>query len=1365
MKKKITKITAILLVLALAVGLVAGLTRKKADAALSSSISEQAKVKILEIVPHKAYAELGYLIQGQEPIADYLYEKNTDPNADYPYITYKQPDNPQVMLKKNEATYSSFSATELSWLKSNFNNLGFVWDEEGQEFDNTNMMLDSALGPTVSIADISEQEYFKYIQVDTVLATELDALIAADPTFYWQYDLVYLATQQHWGITYQVYNMFTGDNVANNIAYSPSNDMSWKAAYELFLANKLDGIPLVIDATGSTQSYNLNVGKLALMVRQCSYPYFQTYVLPHLDTNTGAVSGSMNWSAETLRNQSWWPSGYNYNNCEELGILDKAPMWQDVLLDENVWVYRGTSAIIGAEFEKKASDTNDSMKVILDTYPDIYERGYLPGQITHGDVFRYLLNLHPSEELTRTAYVLEIQPISFFEFVTHEYKDASGATQKAYAPVYDASGKLLNGNTDMLKMILRHMGYLPTDKSLSNLRVEALCTSAFNALKLDLNNYEYIHIGAKLGPDPSKPYLNLDRNDDSLDGLYYTAEGDVIVAKDKLTGLFASDYDAASQNASKNTGSYNSGKIYNWLFNERTDISAADLASNPKHQLNWLYHNGKKVTNNNYKVRLSGNDITAAKRKDLTNYVNSSRVLTVHKDLVNGTSVNTSVVDSKSEMYKLLNEVLGKKTVVPSLNDTAALFKAYANSNRFPDIIFAENGTPVEYNGTNFVKKNASSKYTYTYKFKVRGSANTKYVAKVYLDINGDGIYREDALGEYESELAYDSSEHGVTIETNAYGYSLGYTTISFEIPEIMSGMIPWKFVLYQVNVDAAGNESVSNLVYTSKIGYSACEPSEKKDIYVLHIAYALDWTPGGKIANSNGIVLDNWSYKNRVTNLEDIHEIPSKYREFYKLLGEVKDYNINIVTVSAAEFSKWYDPNERTFKYHIETDKNTGAEVLVKDATASSGVPFDARDGVDSGEDKLSDIFDMVMMGFYDSYGNAFKNTYNDKGAVANLKYYIEEGNSVLFCHDAVGYNMHRPVSTWGYSLSTVLRDIVGMDKFNVLGGTYSNAFSEYSYSDGLKHGFTNMLILRQATSATSATKLPYNYMFSQTQAVTNAWGNYLPYTTQAAKINSGYITQYPFIIGDRIPIRTTHSQWCQLNLEDEEVMVWYTLDGSASVEGINGSSLYNYANRDGANNYYIYSKGNITYSGAGHQQSDAENFTADELKLFINTMVAAIKAANNPPEVKILNGSRDYNEKNAYVLTVDETAMQAGLEYHVFDPDIIDGSKVKDVKVFYDNNNNGTYDAGDQLVEHYTDDTAQDTRTNPAYRNNRSATTMLKGQDPALGIAECIKSDIYSGTYTEDCIYVTVEASDAKGRKGYAKVKIKLSELFNLD
>ena len=155
---------------------------------------------------------------------------------------------------------------------------------------------------------------------------------------------------------------------------------------------------------------------------------------------------------------------------------------------------------------------------------------------------------------------------------------------------------------------------------------------------------------------------------------------------------------------------------------------------------------------------------------------------------------------------------------------------------------------------------------------------------------------------------------------------------------------------------------------------------------------------------------------------------------------------------------------------------------------------------------------------------------------------------------------------------------------------------------------------------------------------------------TTQATQTNEGQITQYPYKIGSTLSIAKTHGQWFQLNMEDPEVTVWYSLadDGvhaqwpdtytddderKATELDKNGydrgdkpfmdqnkpgtASTYGVSPNDAANNYYIYSKGNVFYSGVGHSEVTGDQ----EAQLFVNTMIAAYRATYDSPMVKVLN------------------------------------------------------------------------------------------------------------------------------------------------
>ena len=139
-------------------------------------------------------------------------------------------------------------------------------------------------------------------------------------------------------------------------------------------------------------------------------------------------------------------------------------------------------------------------------------------------------------------------------------------------------------------------------------------------------------------------------------------------------------------------------------------------------------------------------------------------------------------------------------------------------------------------------------------------------------------------------------------------------------------------------------------------------------------------------------------------------------------------------------------------------------------------------------------------------------------------------------------------------------------------------------------------------------------------------------------SQVNQGQITNYPYQITTEeqqtLTVAATHYQWLQPNMEldkdgdgKNDIVVWYCLsDLSDNAKtrksqtewnngwgNDNGVNLYNVSPKDVVNNYYIYSMGNVTYSGAGHTEPTG----MAEKKLFVNTMVAAYNAGTKAPSV----------------------------------------------------------------------------------------------------------------------------------------------------
>ena len=192
---------------------------------------------------------------------------------------------------------------------------------------------------------------------------------------------------------------------------------------------------------------------------------------------------------------------------------------------------------------------------------------------------------------------------------------------------------------------------------------------------------------------------------------------------------------------------------------------------------------------------------------------------------------------------------------------------------------------------------------------------------------------------------------------------------------------------------------------------------------------------------------------------------------------------------------------------------------------------------------------------------------------------------------------------------------------------------------------------ILREGTSYTSFYFPIRNSLFYQgmdkttnSQGQITVLGDYKEFGDGAGpdmivtQINQGQITNYPYQITTEeqqtLTVAATHYQWLQPNMEldkdgdgKNDIVVWYCLsDLSDNAKtrksqtewnngrgNDNGVNLYNVNPKDVVNNYYIYSMGNVTYSGAGHTEPTG----MAEKKLFVNTMVAAYNAGTKAPSV----------------------------------------------------------------------------------------------------------------------------------------------------
>lgn len=175
--------------------------------------------------------------------------------------------------------------------------------------------------------------------------------------------------------------------------------------------------------------------------------------------------------------------------------------------------------------------------------------------------------------------------------------------------------------------------------------------------------------------------------------------------------------------------------------------------------------------------------------------------------------------------------------------------------------------------------------------------------------------------------------------------------------------------------------------------------------------------------------------------------------------------------------------------------------------------------------------------------------------------------------------------------------------------------------------------------------------------------WGNDAFLTNRVQAANEGQITKYPFAIPDTLFVADTHAQNYQLDLEydnDGDVLVWYNLagtsnrnDGKRSQVNSSSISVYDGKNQDSRNNYYIYTKGNVTYTGLGHSTNSNSPMSDDEIKLFINTMVAAYRSSASDPYITVTNPDAVSNGKETtlYLEDRDYAGTDTTITYRIDD------------------------------------------------------------------------------------------------------------------
>ncbi len=935
---------------------------------------------------------------------------------------------------------------------------------------------------------------------------------------------------------------------------------------------------------------------------------------------------------ESLANGSLANYIADWDTLETKYAASVLPAVDQSYTNRTVFVYNGDSKVTGksiicADFAKTLS--GDSIKnsdgnIIYDSYKEVredisQERFYLNvaqstaefnEAISIATCIRHIISYGDRRVTSKDELrVLDLEP--FFSpvvetnpevlFGTSYFDKVNGVMTKRDNIAYDSSKR------DIMSVgwIQEYIGTQIEDDE--NIKIKGMGTREFVSNILDLNeNYDLIYIGL------DTQYLNT-RLDKS------TTQEDAYVK---------STYPV-----------YNDTNMNGLVYTHIGDLYDGDTA---------LDGGGMATKGTNY--RGSGNDLTFEKTRELMAYVEAGYAVIFSDEFFTYnttgavTGVNSSVIDSKSYMYDFASWVLANgyfgqnvsvkknfvsdnlltttgKTVVENRED----FRQFLSISKLkveiidgiqPQAYYVNtnNASPYATDNYHYLTMNSDGLYTLDFKVKLTNDAavdtsNTSYDCKLFIDHDADGRYEDiEALGGLIIKDANGNTQGQSADEDKIMKYHLttGTTyTITRRVPDGYVGFLPWKLVFYENDRKfAVNNKNSTNLVRTAIEGYSAIfDINERPEIKVLQV------TSGNTLTTT--------------LNLKD--------QSMMNLYKEVKDFEISIDQVTVRDL--------------IANDNNSVYTGEVLDYLLN---------------------YDMLVLGFADSYD--FWHINGDDKVIWAIRQYILSGRSMLFTHDLNSTNNQygNTIYGWGTLANKYLRDVQGMDRYGVTASQLPTLATKYgAFVKDYKSRYDNDVYVdifgNPSTKSTVGGNLIDRYGWNNTTLLryhytnngglkANGYGdisvaeyNGLQHgneyvSDKVTRTNKGQITEYPFHIPEEITVADTHPQYFQLNLDtdtkdnnwDDDIVVWYTISNqnNAAFDTINNdnkakTNYYTFDYNDARNNYYIYNKGNITYTGAGH--STISSNKEDERRLFVNTLVAAYNAGDHAPVAKFRQYPRE--------------------------------------------------------------------------------------------------------------------------------------------
>lgn len=627
----------------------------------------------------------------------------------------------------------------------------------------------------------------------------------------------------------------------------------------------------------------------------------------------------------------------------------------------------------------------------------------------------------------------------------------------------------------------------------------------------------------------------------------------------------------------------------------------------------------------------SGNDLTQAKMDDMLEFARAGYPIILSNELLNSSGgIDTTVIDKASNVYNLLSALMNNVVYTPSCfkeTDTTRdnEFVNALNNKSFRLTVMEK---PVEY-----VDRTKSAYAAYTddrvyingaadgsnsnieeknMEFTIKiDTANTGYYeVRLYIDTNADGKF--DATEEKLDSLEIENTVTHKSTRVNRLVGGQSYHIIR-HIQDYI-GAIPWKLEIVDVN---------HPLIRDDITGQCAIKVTAKTKLKVLQIisdGIGGSYDPTVYFPTQGEIALAKSKNSNKEITDSGVN-INTYFTNCIKFVNSSSTYVSDSNVIANAGWFYYY--TKRLSEFEVDFYRLSVTEFSTLASTGAA--PGESTVYMQNGKCTYfkEKGINMLILGYADCYTDI-----TNRAALTLIENFINAGNTTLFTHDTTSFvNLSsKPASFsdvyWGYNINQYFRKLLGMDRFGVM-DNMGRLADVASAPD--KPYLVNTLQSEHAYYTASSTAVGTRVL---TQGMTNVTvGQNGDRVTSATKANNGQIVSYPYLIPDNLNVASTHSQYYQLDMEADDIVVWYCLDGSSN---------YYKTDNDVRNNYYIYNRGNITYSGVGH----SGGLSDDERKLFVNTMIAAYNAGTVPTEPLITNKDKSSSDDTSDYLYVDYDA-----------------------------------------------------------------------------------------------------------------------------